>query len=65
MRKKYLEDRSCTEVEHYLHERYNVVIIGGAYSRYFKQARDQLAHILLERELAAKAQASRPAEVVL
>jgi len=53
--KKYLEDRSRTEVEQYLHERYHIVITGGAYSRHLKQARDQLAHILLERELAAKA----------
>lgn len=53
LRNKYLEQNSRVEVERLLTEQFDVIITGGGYSRHLKNAREHLARVLHERELAA------------
>ena len=50
--KKYVDNLSRTEVEHYLYEKYKVAVTGGAYSRALKQGRDSFVRALFTAELA-------------
>jgi hypothetical protein len=56
LQKKYVEGWTRTEVEHYLHDHYELAVTGGAYSRHLKQARRSLADAIADREIALVAQ---------
>ena len=52
LRKKYAEGLSRTEVERYLYDTVHVAITGGAYSRHLTLARQHLADVIVDHELA-------------
>ena len=52
LQKKYVEAWTRTEVERYLYDNYELAVTGGAYSRYLTHARQRLADVIVEREVA-------------